>query len=474
MLIGTLDVTINHLCFDSRQAKEGSLFFAIKGTQTDGHQFIDKAIENGATAIICETIPQNIHKGTTYVQVKDATKVMGKLAAKFYGHPSTKLSLVGVTGTNGKTTTATLLFKLFRNLKYNVGLISTIQYQINETIYTATHTTPNVIRLNELLAQMVEEGCEYCFMEVSSHAMIQRRVEGIHFVGGIFTNITHDHLDYHGTFKAYIEAKKSFFDQLPKTAFALSNVDDKRGNVMLQNTKAKKTTYALKAMANFRVKILENNFTGLVLKLNEHEIHSLLIGEFNAYNLLAIYSTALLLGEDEMDVLTALSTLKTAEGRFDYIQINNRVGIVDYAHTPDALLKVLTTTHAIRQKAQAIICIAGCGGDRDTTKRPKMAKVACDWSDKVILTSDNPRTEVPEAIIEAMEKGVPQSERYKVLSITNRRQAIRAACMLANKGDIILLAGKGHEKYQEINKIKYPFDDKEALKKALLEITGNN
>lgn len=460
---GTTNKDIKQLCFDSRKAQKGTLFFAIVGTQTDGHQYIQKAIDKGATAIVCEQWPEKTQEDITYLQVTSSAKALGWAASHFYGHPSRQLKLVGITGTNGKTTTATLLYKLFRQLNYHVGLLSTIQHYINERVVPANFTTPDALTLNALLAEMVEEGCEYCFMEVSSHAVAQERIAGLTFAGGIFSNITHDHLDFHKTFSEYIKAKKRFFDQLPKDAFALSNIDDKRGTVMLQNTKASKYTYALKSAADFKAKILENTFAGLLLNLDGQEIYTRLIGEFNAYNLLAIYATAILLGEEKLDVLTKLSNLTTAEGRFDYITKGGIIGIVDYAHTPDALLKVLSTIQNIRKQEEQLITIVGCGGDRDRAKRPKMAAVACRWSDRVILTSDNPRTEVPEAIIADMQTGVVAQHQNKTLSITNRREAIKAACLFAQSGDIILVAGKGHEKYQEINKVKHPFDDKQVL-----------
>ena len=469
-LVGQTGIKIKHIETDSRKIKKRSLFIAVKGLSVDGHRFIDKAIDSGATAVLCEQFPEQLKDDVTYLKVSNTAVCIGIIAANFYNHPSTKLKLVGVTGTNGKTTTATLLFRLFRNLKYNVGLISTIQYQINEQVFEASHTTPDSLQFNRLLQQMLEEGCEYVFCEVSSHSVVQHRIKGLHFAGAIFSNISHDHLDYHGSFKAYIEAKKGFFDILPKTAFALSNVDDKRGRVMLQNTKAKPHTYALKTTADFKVRILENSFEGLILNIDGEEVYSLLIGEFNAYNLLAVYATACLLGEDKQGVLTEISKLKTAEGRFDYVKDTKNkgvTGIVDYAHTPDALLKVLKTIDKIRTRNEQLITIVGCGGDRDKQKRPIMANVACQWSNKVILTSDNPRSEEPEAIIDDMKKGLEPQYANKVLSITSRREAIKAAAMLANKNDIILLAGKGHEKYQIIKGKKYPFDDKEELQKAI-------
>jgi len=465
---GATNKSIESVCFDSRKAVPNTLFIAIVGTQSDGHRYIEMAISKGATAVLCETFPEVLHAQVSYLRVENSAKALGTIADNFYNQPSSQLKLIGITGTNGKTTTATLLFKLFRSWQFNVGLISTIQHQINETIIEATHTTPDVLTLNALLAQMVDEGCEFCFMEVSSHAVVQERIAGITFAGGIFTNISHDHLDYHGTFKEYIRAKKGFFDQLPSTAFALSNLDDKRGAVMLQNTRAAKYTYSLKKMSDFRARILENSFAGLLLNIEKEELHALLIGEFNAYNLLAIYSVAYLLGESKIEILKGLSTLTTAEGRFDYVKNDaNVIGIVDYAHTPDALLNVLTTINDLRTRNEQLITIVGCGGDRDKQKRPIMAKVACEMSDRIILTSDNPRTEDPDAIIQDMQKGVEPQWTAKVLSITNRREAIKTAAMLANSGDIILIAGKGHEKYQEINGVKRPFDDKQVLRETL-------
>lgn len=461
---------IKSLEFDSRKVKEGALFVAIKGVETDGHLFINKAIENGAHVVLCEQI-ENAQENVLYIRVTDTATTLGNLANIFYGAPSQQLKLVGITGTNGKTTTATLLHDLFSQLGYVVGLISTVENKIGQEIIPSTHTTPDVIRLNELLVEMNQAGCEYAFMEVSSHAVDQKRIAGIHFEGGVFSNISHDHLDYHKTFKNYIYAKKGFFDALPKTAFALTNLDDKRGEVMLQNTAAKKVTYALRQMADFKGKIIENNLSGLVLYLDGEEFFARLVGGFNAYNLLSVYATARLLGADKLEVLAIMSNLKAPEGRFDYIQNTNLgiVGIVDYAHTPDALEKVLQTIDKLRTGNEKIITVVGCGGDRDKTKRPLMAKVACDYSQQTILTSDNPRTEKPEAILLDMEQGVPPYAGRKTLVITDRKQAIRTACRLAEKGDIILVAGKGHEKYQEINGVKYPFDDKEELKNALNE-----
>jgi UDP-N-acetylmuramoyl-L-alanyl-D-glutamate--2,6-diaminopimelate ligase len=466
---GNEEVQVNGLAIDSRKAKDGYVFIAVEGTQVDGHLYIDAAIKNGAQIIVCETLPAILLDNITYCQVKDSKKATGLLAAEFFEHPSKKLSLVGVTGTNGKTTTVTLLYKLFTEMGYKTGLISTIENKIGQATILATHTTPDAISLNELLAEMVEANCDYAFMEVSSHAVDQERIAGVHFKGGVFTNLSHDHLDYHKNFANYLAAKKQFFDNLPKSSFALTNIDDRRGNVMLQNTKANKHLYALKSMATFKAKIIENSLSGLQLDLDGTEFHGRLIGEFNAYNYLAVYATAMLLEMDKMEVLTALSSLLSAEGRFDYIysETSQKIGIIDYAHTPDALEKVLTTINQLKQKNTQILTVVGCGGDRDKRKRPIMADMACTYSNKVILTSDNPRSEHPETIIEEMEKGVKITDRSKVLNITDRKQAIKTACALAQSGDIILVAGKGHEKYQEIKGIKSPFDDKEILNEFL-------
>ncbi len=457
-----------HLTLDSRQAQQGSLFAALRGYQTDGHRFIDAAIANGASIVLAEVLPTTLHPNVTYVQVADSAEALGQMAHVFYNRPSEHLKLVGVTGTNGKTTTVTLLYNLLQALGYKVGLLSTVENRIGQQVVEATHTTPNAIAIHALLADMVAAGCDYAFMEVSSHAAHQRRIAGLQFAGGVFTNISHDHLDYHKTFDEYIKAKKSFFDILQKNAFALVNVDDKRGNVMVQNTRAAVHRYSLHRMAGFRAKILDNSLLGLHLELNGHDFHGRLIGEFNAYNLLATYAAAVLLGLPPTEVLTALSNVQSAEGRFDYIFDQNRriLGIVDYAHTPDALEKVLATIRQLRQAKARVLTVVGCGGDRDRTKRPEMAKIACELSDQVILTSDNPRTEQPEAILADMEAGVPANATHRVLTIADRRQAIRTACKLAQPGDIILVAGKGHEKYQEINGVKHPFDDKAILTEA--------
>ncbi|MFK7810372.1 MAG: UDP-N-acetylmuramoyl-L-alanyl-D-glutamate--2,6-diaminopimelate ligase [Saprospiraceae bacterium] len=467
-LHGDLSGTISGIAFDSRKVKPGNLFVAVKGLLSDGHDYISTAIQKGATAIVCEVLPEERSSEVCYVQVDNSAKALALMAAEFYGHPSKDLKLVGITGTNGKTTTATLLYKLFTQLGYKAGLISTVENKIGNDILPADFTTPDAVAINELLLKMIDAGCEYVFMEVSSHAVDQERIAGLNFTGAVFTNLTHDHLDYHKTFKAYLEAKKRFFDQLPANSFSLTNVDDRNGKVMLQNTKSRKFSYGLKRQADFKAKIIENSFSGLHLIINGTETICRLIGEFNAYNLMAVYGTALLLDSNEEEVLTALSNLTTAEGRFDYqISSEGIIAIVDYAHTPDALEKVLTTIAHLRKGTEKVITVVGCGGDRDKAKRPKMARIACENSQQVILTSDNPRTEDADTIIEEMEVGVPPHLKNKVLSITNRKQAIKTAARLATKGDIILVAGKGHEKYQDINGVKEPFDDKEVLRELL-------
>lgn len=471
-LNGSTEVEVTGLAIDSRKVTAGNVFIAIRGAQTDGHQFIDNAIEKGAVAVICEDMPEYNYKQVTYVKVDDAAEACGIMAANFYDNPSEKLRLVGVTGTNGKTTVATLLFKLYRAAGHRAGLISTVANRISEETLPATHTTPDSISLNALLARMVAEGCSHCFMEVSSHAIHQKRIAGLTFAGGIFTNITHDHLDYHKTFEEYLRVKKSFFDQLTAEAFALTNADERRGLVMLQHTVARKSTYALKKTADFKGRILENNLTGLVMNIDDQEVHFLLIGEFNAYNLMAVYGTARLLGMGKSEALRHMSSLTGAEGRFEYLfsPLEHVMGIIDYAHTPDALLNVLATIKNLRQGHEKIITVVGCGGDRDKTKRPIMAEVATQYSDQVIFTSDNPRTEDPDAIIREMESGVPFTLRKKYLSITNRREAIKTACRVAAKEDIVLVAGKGHEKYQEIDGIRHPFDDRATLIELFKEL----
>jgi UDP-N-acetylmuramoyl-L-alanyl-D-glutamate--2,6-diaminopimelate ligase len=464
-----LTVQVEALALDSRRTAPGVCFFALKGAQTDGHRFIPQAEEAGVAAIVLEDAPQHPRPDITYVVVPDSGEAMGQMASAFYGHPSRELKLVGVTGTNGKTTTATLLHKLFRELGYQVGLLSTVQNQIDEEVIPATHTTPDAINLNQLLRQMAAAGCTHTFMEVSSHAMVQKRVAGLTFAGGIFTNLTHDHLDYHGTFDAYIKAKKSFFDMLPEGAFALVNADDKRGDVMLQNTAASRHYYGLRRANGFKARILDNSIAGLHLEVEGHEIWCKLIGTFNAYNLLAVYGAAVLLEEDPREVLTVLSGLSTAAGRFDYLisEQEQITGIVDYAHTPDALENVLSTIQHIRQPGQRIITVVGCGGNRDAAKRPVMADIACRLSDQVLLTSDNPRYEDPQAIIRDMEQGVKPTHLRKTLSVVDRREAIKTACALAHPRDIVLVAGKGHETYQEIQGQRTSFDDKQILREML-------
>ncbi len=472
-IVGSIDISINALQLDSRKVMNGDVFFAIKGVSVDGHNFISKVIEQGASAIVCEEIPTEKNETITYVQVKDARQTSALLACNFYDNPSQKLKLVGVTGTNGKTTVATLLYELYKNKGENVGLISTIENKINDEIIPSTHTTPNPVELNALLKQMVDANCNYAFMEVSSHAIDQDRIAGLQFAGAAFTNISHDHLDYHKTFQDYIYAKKKFFDNLSSDAFALTNIDDKRGNVMLQNTVAKKYTYAIKTVANFRFKILENAFSGLVIQIDNIDVHTQMIGRFNAYNLLTIYAICILLGMDKQEALAAISVLKGAEGRFDYQISSNQkiIGIVDYSHTPDALKNVLDTINEIRTGNENVITVVGCGGNRDAAKRPDMAHIASELSTKVILTSDNPRNENPEDILKQMQAGVPAHNYNKVMTITDRNEAIKVAVNLAQAKDIILLAGKGHEKYQEINGVKFPFDDKAILQQTFNDLS---
>jgi UDP-N-acetylmuramoyl-L-alanyl-D-glutamate--2,6-diaminopimelate ligase len=465
---GSDDVEISAITIDSRAAKGSYLFIALKGSSVDGHLFIDKAASQGAAAIVCEKLPSEMKEGVTYVQVADSSLAAGLIAASFYDNPSRKMKVVGVTGTNGKTTVATLLYKLFEELGHTCGLISTVQNQIHDKVEPSTHTTPDAISVQSLLSKMADADCTHVFMEVSSHAVHQQRIAGIEFSGAIFTNITHDHLDYHKTFDEYIRVKKKFFDDLPPSAFALTNADDKRGAVMLQNTKASKNAYSLKAPATFKGKVLENNLTGLVMIVDTHEAHFRMIGTFNAYNLLAVYGSAVLLGEDKLNVLSVLSNLHGATGRFETLMSpkDKVLGIVDYAHTPDALINVLATINQLRTKGQQLITVVGCGGDRDKGKRPVMAEVACEHSDKTILTADNPRSEDPEEILNEMEDGLSGVHRRKLLRISDRKEAIKTACALAQPEDVILIAGKGHETYQEIKGVKYPFDDREVLRNA--------
>ena len=463
-VLGSTQVAIEKVCFDSREIEKFSLFIAVSGTQVDGHQYISKGIEDGAIAIVCEQFPKEIKEEITYIRVQNSSAALGVIAANFYDNPASEIKLVGITGTNGKTTTATLLHDLYTQLGYKSGLLSTVVNKIGTEEIDSTHTTPDAIQLNALLRYMISEDCEYCFMEVSSHAIHQNRIAGLDFTGGVFTNITHDHLDYHKTFDEYLKAKKFFFDCLSEDAFALVNKDDKNGMVMMQNTKAKKVTYALKSMSDYSCKIIESDFTGMQLNIDGSEVWTKLIGQFNAYNLLAIYSTAVLLGQEKLNVLTAISSLVSVDGRFQYVKSSNNIaGIVDYAHTPDALKNVLKTINDIRTGNEQLITLVGCGGDRDKEKRPIMAQIACEMSDKIILTSDNPRTENPDEIIKDMRQGVDGVHFNKVLAIVNREEAIRTACSLAKDGDIILVAGKGHEKYQEINGEKLPFDDMQIL-----------
>ena len=469
-IVGEKDVDVVDITFDSRKVSQGTLFFAVKGTQVDGHDYIDGAIEKGASVIVCEKLPRKKAENVTYVKVDNSAYVLGVGASNFFGNPSEKLKLVGVTGTNGKTTIATLLYRLFTEAGYNCGLLSTIENIINREVIPSTHTTPDPIELNTLLQQMVDKECEYVFMEVSSHSVAQDRIAGLHFAGGIFTNLTHDHLDYHKTMANYRNAKKKFFDGLPQSAFALTNLDDKNGAFMLQNTQARKLSYALKHDADFKGVIMESHFDGMLLKVNGTEMFTQLVGGFNASNLLAIYGAATALGFNKDELLVEISKLRGANGRFDMVHSEQGiVGIVDYAHTPDALENVLVTINEVRCHKETLITVVGCGGNRDTTKRPEMAAVAVKLSDRVILTSDNPRNEDPDEIIRQMKAGVADEDRGKVLSITNRREAIRTAVALAKRGDIILLAGKGHENYQEINGVKNHFDDKEVLSEALKE-----
>jgi UDP-N-acetylmuramoyl-L-alanyl-D-glutamate--2,6-diaminopimelate ligase len=462
---GNTSVPINDLQIDSRHVGEGSAFIAIKGMLADGHQFIETALQKGATAIICQTLPIVLREDVTYIEVENSASAAGYMASNFYGQPSQKLQLVGVTGTNGKTTIATLLFKLFTGLGYKCGLLSTVQNQVGDLVLPATHTTPDAISLNALIKQMLDAGCTYTFMEVSSHALHQGRVAGLYFAGGLFSNITHDHLDYHKTFDEYIRVKKSFFDSLPSSAFAISNLDDKRGTVMLQNTAAKKYYYSLRTMADFKGKIQENLLTGLVMTVNDLEVHFRMIGEFNAYNILAVYGAATCLGQEKMEVLRCLSILTGAEGRFDYIVSAKEriIGIVDYAHSPDALFNVLGTIKKLRKGDERIITVVGCGGDRDKEKRPLMADVTCEHSDQVIFTSDNPRNEDPLQILAEMQAGLKTSYKRKFIAIPDRREAIKAAITMAKPSDIVLIAGKGHEKYQEVKGVRHHFDDKEVL-----------
>jgi len=468
---GSTSVTVNKIEFDSRKIELNDVFVAIKGSVSNGHDFIQTALNNGALAIVCNVFPDVIVNGVTYIQVKDTNLALAFMASNYYNNPSKNLKLIGVTGTNGKTTIASLLYQLFKKAGFKVGLLSTVKILVDNKEYSATHTTPDSLTINFYLNEMSIAGVEFCFMEVSSHGIHQKRTEALHFEGGIFTNLSHDHLDYHNTFAEYRDVKKSFFDNLPKSAFVISNIDDKNGSVMLQNTKAKKLTYALKSYADYRAQILENQLSGLLLKINDNEVWVKLIGSFNAYNLLAIYGTAVELGLESLEALRLLSELESVSGRFQFIVSKEGItAIVDYAHTPDALENVLNTINNIRTKNEQLITVVGCGGDRDKTKRPIMAKIASNLSDKVILTSDNPRTEDPLVIINEMESGIENHNQKKALSISDRKQAIKTACQFANTNDIILIAGKGHENYQEINGVKHHFDDMETVKELLSQL----
>ena len=468
---GLTDIPVQKIEFDSRLIQSADIFVAIRGSISDGHNFIQTAIDNGATTIVCETPPETMPEDVTFIIVNNTNSALAIMASNYYENASAKLALVGITGTNGKTTVASLLYQLYKDAGHKVGLISTVKIMVDEVEHKATHTTPDSLTINKYLRLMVDSGVTFCFMEVSSHGIHQKRTEGLYFTGGVFTNLSHDHLDYHKTFAEYRDVKKSFFDNLPRTAFAISNIDDKNGAVMLQNSSAKKVTYALKSYADYRAQILENQLSGLLLKIDDNEVWTRLIGTFNAYNLLAIYATAVELGMEKLEVLRLLSLLESVSGRFQFIvSETNITAIVDYAHTPDALENVLQTINSIRTRNEQLLTVVGCGGDRDKTKRPLMADIASGLSDKTILTSDNPRTEMPEIIIEDMEKGIQIQNRNKTLSITDRFQAIKAACQFATANDIILIAGKGHETYQEIHGVKHDFDDMEIVTKLLKQL----
>jgi UDP-N-acetylmuramoyl-L-alanyl-D-glutamate--2,6-diaminopimelate ligase len=471
--IGDMEIRVSSIVFDSRNVMARSAFVAVAGTLVDGHEFIESAIKKGATVIVCEKLPVVITEGVTYVQVVNSAKALGIIASNFFDNPSEKIKAVGVTGTNGKTTTVTLLHQLFVAMGYSTGLLSTVENKINEQVIPATHTTPDAVSVQALLRKMVDEGCTHCFMEVSSHAIVQERIAGLKLAGAVFTNITHDHLDYHGTFDEYIKAKKKLFDELPKDAFALVNGDDRRSQVMLQNCRATHHTFALKTSADFKTKIISNTLEGLELDINGKQIWFRMIGAFNAYNLLGVLGVASLLGEEEDEVLRALSAIRGAKGRFDRISIGGIIAIVDYAHTPDALDNVLKTINGVRTGNEQLITVVGCGGNRDKTKRPIMAKLAVSESNKAIFTSDNPRFEDPMEILREMQAGVGPSELRKTLTIEDRREAIKTAVMLSKKGDIILIAGKGHEDYQEIKGVKYHFDDAEVVTEILEQLTRN-
>ncbi len=474
-ILGSDILYISELVFDSRKVRKDDVFFAIAGTQSDGHQYIKKAVELGAAAVVWQTghketveLTQNqTYKNITFIEVSDTSKALAQAAARFYGYPSRQLRLIGITGTNGKTTTATLLHRLFLSLDIKAGLISTVKNYINTDSEDTKFTTPDALTFNKLLRKMADAGCEYCFAEVSSHAIAQNRIEGLEFAGGVFTNLTHDHLDYHKTFSDYLKTKKTFFDNLPAQAFALTNIDDKNGNVMLQNTKAKKYTYGVRTFADYKIKVQETHFDGMLSEINGTEFWSILIGDFNAYNLVAVYAVANLSGIEKQEILRVLSSLSPVKGRFEIINKNGKTAIVDYAHTPDALKNVISTINKIKKNEQNLISVVGAGGDRDTSKRPLMARVAAQGSERLILTSDNPRSENPDAILNDMEAGLSDTEKMKMLKITNREEGIKTALMLAQKGDIVLIAGKGHEDYQEINGTRHHFDDREIAEKYI-------
>ncbi|MGO3181502.1 MAG: UDP-N-acetylmuramoyl-L-alanyl-D-glutamate--2,6-diaminopimelate ligase [Aequorivita sp.] len=467
-VVGSTSVAISNLEFDSRNVSLNDVFIAVKGTLSDGHQFIRKAANQGALAIVCEVLPEDIINGITYVQVADSHQALAIMAANFYGNPSEELKLVGITGTNGKTTISSLLYQLFKKAGMEAGLLSTVKIMVGDKEYKTSHTTPDSLTINKYLREMVDAGVDFCFMEVSSHGIHQKRTEALHFVGGVFTNLSHDHLDYHKDFAEYRDVKKSFFDKLPKSAFALVNVDDKNGVVMLQNTKAQKKTYALKTYADYKAQVLESQFTGQLLKINNQDVWVKLIGGFNAYNLLAIYGAAQLLGLKDLEILQIISTLNSVDGRFQYLISEKKItAIVDYAHTPDALKNVLETINSIRTGNEEVITVVGCGGDRDAKKRPVMGNIAASLSTKVVFTSDNPRTENPDKIIEQVEAGVPAEHYKKTISITNRKEAIKAACQMAQENDIILIAGKGHETYQDVNGERLDFDDFKIVNQLL-------
>ena len=470
-VFGSMHLAISSIAFDSRKADRLGLFIAVKGIGSDGHDFIDKSIEAGCSAIVCEVLPSQLKEGITYIRVKNSAYALGIIASNYYGNPSQKLKVVGVTGTNGKTTTVTLLYHLFKSLGFQCGLLSTVRYMVGEEEISSTHTTPDPITIHQLMSRMVDAGCAFCFMEVSSHAVVQYRITGIEFAVAGFTNITHDHLDYHQTFQNYLDAKKGFFDQLLSSAVAIVNRDDRHSQYLVQNTKATVKTYGLKMPADFKARIIESHISGNLLSIDGTEVWTKLSGNFNVYNLLLVYSAALACGQNKHQILTAISLLQSVEGRFQMVKSDSGItGIVDYAHTPDALENVLKTIQELRTGNEKLITIVGCGGDRDRAKRPVMAAIACKYGNRVILTSDNPRSEDPEEILKEMMEGVDLPSKNKTLSIVDRRDAIKTAVMLAEKGDIILLAGKGHEKYQEIKGVKYPFDDLEEIKEKLKEI----